>query len=696
MTTDLTGSGPADSPHDGGLTGRFPVVRQLTDAEWRDLKEFEDAQRTYPVLQDDDEDQQQWQPPVDLPAGTSWLGVTEDGQPLLVRSWVCDGERQDGPALVPNVWVIGRTGSGKSATVRALLGPDLAARREVLLPIDGTGAMSLALAGFALTGAVARTAQEWLDAVTLAHAIMRARQARLATANPWRRPSPSDPIVTLLVQGCWWADTGLPAVAAQMVCEITRLGRDLGVRVAQIAPSPLAEHLIGGSDFRSQCRVVLGHAVTDPFHDRISAQGAGVDGVSLLGLPTGHVVVVVDGAAVRGQVAMVPEQTREAGADRAVLDPGDLTDDVRHALDVCSDPWWGTHPDPEVITDPEKITTVDGLRAVAQRMQELVDGALAATAQQAAGDLAEARRIAVGISGEGPQTSLCNEDDLPEFFPVCGVTSIAADVAAALDLQRLDLQRLDGTGQLKDVQGLIRDLLQEIDAAETSMLEEQAYYADDEEDDEADGEEAAPEAGDAPALDEVPVAACDGASAGVMISDLEGRWLMFERVKFPPGVAPVAGHVWDEHAGPGADPDEAYEAAARAEVAEEVGLAVVSLVDTGIGGWRPNRCRRPAGPAGTGHQWRIYRATVTGELAPSPTETRHPRWLTRAHLQQLAQVTVAYARGALDQEDWAARPGIEPVWVQWLVQLGLVDVHPGDLVLVDRLAAGGPDGQVAR
>jgi len=478
MTTELTGNVPADSPSDAGLT----------DAEWRDLKEYEDAQRTYPALADDGH-LDRWQPPADLPAGTSWLGVTEDGQPLLVRSWVCDGERQDGPALVPHLWVIGRTGSGTSATVRALLGPDLAARREVLLPLDGTGAMSPALAGFALTRAIARTAQEWLDAVTLAYAIMRARQERLDTASPWRRPSPTDPIVTLLVDDCAQVSSALPATAAAMVCAIARMGRDLGVRVVQIAPSPLAEHLIGGSEFRSQCRFVLGHAVTDPVHHQIAAQGAGADGVSLLGLPTGHVVAVVDGVAVRGQVAMVPELARQAaGTDRATLDPGDLTADVRHALDVCSDPWWGAHAHVVPGATVETITTVDGLRSAVLRMQELVDGALVLTAGQAAGDLAEARRIAVGISGEDPQTRLFDEGDLPEDFPVCGVADIADDVDRALTPQHLD-----GPGRIEHVQGLIRDLLQEIDAAEASMLEERALS-------EAEEEAAAIEAGEAPAL----------------------------------------------------------------------------------------------------------------------------------------------------------------------------------------------------
>jgi hypothetical protein len=191
-------------------------------------------------------------------------------------------------------------------------------------------------------------------------------------------------------------------------------------------------------------------------------------------------------------------------------------------------------------------------------------------------------------------------------------------------------------------------------------------------------------------LDEAPVA-CDNASVGVVIRDPgSDRWLMFERGRFPAGVAPVAGHVWDEHAAADAVPEDAYRAAARAEVAEELGLTVVDLIDAGVGGWRPNRCRRPGGRRGVGHHWRIYQATVTGDLAPSPDEARHPQWLSRGQLQQLADLTIAYAAGLVSDEDWTARPGIEPVWVDWLAQLGLIQAGLSDLVLVDQLAAGEP------
>ncbi|WP_055477556.1 NUDIX domain-containing protein [Sphaerimonospora mesophila] len=172
---------------------------------------------------------------------------------------------------------------------------------------------------------------------------------------------------------------------------------------------------------------------------------------------------------------------------------------------------------------------------------------------------------------------------------------------------------------------------------------------------------------------------CDNASVGVLVADENGRWLMFERATFPPGVAPAAGHVFDDHAG--------YESAARAEVAEELGLTVTSLELLPVGGWRPNRCRRQPGPRGVGHQWQIYRASVAGRLAPSARETRNVRWLTPAELQQLADVTVAYANGHITAREFEDRPGIEPVWVQWLSDYGLIAVTPEDLAAIDQAAA---------
>lgn len=172
---------------------------------------------------------------------------------------------------------------------------------------------------------------------------------------------------------------------------------------------------------------------------------------------------------------------------------------------------------------------------------------------------------------------------------------------------------------------------------------------------------------------------CDNASVGVLLCDEHGRWLMLERATFPAGVAPVAGHVFDDHAG--------YEDAARAEVAEELGLTVTSLELLPVGGWRPNRCRRRPGSRGVGHQWQVYRATVTGTLTPSARETRNVRWHSAAELQQLAGVTVAYANGHITPAEFEDRPGIEPVWVQWLSDYDLISVTPEDLAAIDRLAA---------
>lgn len=172
---------------------------------------------------------------------------------------------------------------------------------------------------------------------------------------------------------------------------------------------------------------------------------------------------------------------------------------------------------------------------------------------------------------------------------------------------------------------------------------------------------------------------CDNTSVGVLITDGVGRYLMFDRATPPPGTAPAAGHV-DQHG--------SWLDAAREEVAEELGLEVVRL-DLVAGGWRANRCRRRPGPRGVGHDWRVYAATTAGELAPSTWETRNCRWLSPEQIAWASARTVAYANGRITDADFAARPGIEPVWLDWLVRAGAVQVDPAALTAVDRLAAAG-------
>lgn len=183
---------------------------------------------------------------------------------------------------------------------------------------------------------------------------------------------------------------------------------------------------------------------------------------------------------------------------------------------------------------------------------------------------------------------------------------------------------------------------------------------------------------------------CCRTSVGVIIIRADA-YLMFERAKPPAGVSPVAGHARDEHA--------SFEAAAYAEVREEVGLEVTDLTLVWAD-FAANRCRRQAGDEEPGHDWRVYLAQTRGELAPSPDETRNVRWVELAELQDLANVTVAYALGQLTDAEFVERPGLEPVWVQWFYHLGHIDLArdgdqdqaPAGLEAVQALYARAPEG----
>ncbi|MGW0578615.1 NUDIX domain-containing protein [Streptomyces sp. NPDC002920] len=169
---------------------------------------------------------------------------------------------------------------------------------------------------------------------------------------------------------------------------------------------------------------------------------------------------------------------------------------------------------------------------------------------------------------------------------------------------------------------------------------------------------------------------CDNTSVGIVITDHQGRYLMFDHATFPSGTAPAAGHI-DDHG--------TAEDAGRAEVEEELGLTVTGLTHV-TGGWRDNPCRLPgARSTGHRHEWTVHRATVTGDVTPSAHETKNVRWITPDALQELADRTVAYAQGRITDAEFEAAPGIEPVWMQWLANIAAINTSPDDLRRVDQL-----------
>jgi len=152
---------------------------------------------------------------------------------------------------------------------------------------------------------------------------------------------------------------------------------------------------------------------------------------------------------------------------------------------------------------------------------------------------------------------------------------------------------------------------------------------------------------------------CDNTSVGMIIRN-DDEILLIERRKPPYGFAPPAGHVDDKGS---------YENAAKEEVLEEVGLTpkIITLVKEGR---KENPCRRDGG---TWHYWKIYEVETTGTLKRSLDETKQAGWYSHDQIAELATRSKAYLDSKIPQVDWEKSPGLEPIWLEWLTELGILD-----------------------
>lgn len=152
---------------------------------------------------------------------------------------------------------------------------------------------------------------------------------------------------------------------------------------------------------------------------------------------------------------------------------------------------------------------------------------------------------------------------------------------------------------------------------------------------------------------------CDHTSVGMLVWN-DNKLLLIERMKFPFGFAPPAGHV---------DDNSSYEEAAKKELEEEVGLkaTILKLVAKGR---KENACRREDG---NWHYWKIYSVEVDDKnVSRSLSETKQFKWMDKEEINTLAQRTEKYINKEISEEEWEKSPGIEPVWYEWLKELGII------------------------
>jgi hypothetical protein len=253
-----------------------------------------------------------WRPDMAPEEGQVWVGIGDDRADILIPAYEI-GEA-DKKISVYHGWLIGTTGSGKSTTATDLLLPGMASGCELVFVADGKGDSVDKLRPYVARYA-AHSPQRFEQVITLVAAIMASRQRR-----GWKGPSPTDPLITLFIDEATSVKMKIDKKTQELVYEIGRMGRSLGVRTIQGTQTPLVEDLIGESGWRAQVRWIIGHRVMDSGHGSIAAQSTSEE-VSLLGLPDGRAVVLNRGKVIarRAKVAYVSDADVAAAMDGVAM-----------------------------------------------------------------------------------------------------------------------------------------------------------------------------------------------------------------------------------------------------------------------------------------------------------------------------------------------------------------------------------------
>jgi len=151
---------------------------------------------------------------------------------------------------------------------------------------------------------------------------------------------------------------------------------------------------------------------------------------------------------------------------------------------------------------------------------------------------------------------------------------------------------------------------------------------------------------------------CDHKSVGMLVWKGD-KLLLIERAKFPFGFAVPAGHV---------DDDPTFEAAAKRELKEEVGLDSVDL-ELMLDIRKENPCRREGG---TWHQYKLYKVHTTGDVSGSAVETKQTRWFSIEEIRALAERTDRYLNKNIPEDEWQRDPGLEPVMYDLFKDTGII------------------------